>query len=547
MPERLRPTAPPLPAGLVERWREEGLLGAGQIGWLLERAAERRPGDEALVVVGAGPDGGELRVSRGELRDRADAIAAQLLAGGIGPGDVVFWALPNSVDAVATAAAIWRIGAVSNPVVTIYRQRELAFILGQLRPAATITAADVRGRAMHAEVDEALALAGHEPGLRILSEGEAAGWAPLETAPPPAGLPADAVPAPAEEPCLVLYTSGTTAAPKGVMHSSATLLHEARTMIGEWGLTFRDTFVMASPLTHITGVLQGLMLPCMVGARTLLLDRWDATACVAAIEREGGTYMAGATPFLQGVLDAYAAAGTERPSLRQFCCGGAAVAPELIERAEGFGIAAHRSWGMTEFPSASMARAGDPLERRSRSDGLRGEGIEVEAVDERRRPLPPGEEGELRVRGPERMLGYVDAALNEGVLDAEGWVYTGDVGRVDAAGWVEVSGRVKDIINRGGEKFSAREIEELLARHPDVFEVAVVPVPDERLGEVPAAAVVPAEGRAVDPELLAEYLREAQLSRPKVPTRFEPIEELPRTPAGKVQKHRVVEWFAARD
>lgn len=497
-------------------------------------------------MVGAAPGGGEVRVSRRELRERADAIAAQLLAGGIGRGDVVFWALPNTVDAVATAAAIWRIGAVSNPVVTIYRQRELAFILGELRPAATITAADVRGRALHAEVDEALALAGHEPSLRLLSDGVAPGWEPLASAPAPGGLPAGVVPSDPSDPCLVLYTSGTTAAPKGVIHSSETLLHEARTMLSEWGLTWRDTFVMASPLTHITGVLQGLMLPCMAGARTLLLDRWDPERCVAAIEREGGTYMAGATPFLQGVLDAYAALGTERPSLRQFCCGGAAVDPELIARAERAGIAAHRSWGMTEFPSASMARPGDPLVRRANTDGLSGEGIEVEAVDELRRPLPAGSEGELRVRGPERMLGYVDASLNEGVLDAEGWVYTGDVGRVDAEGWIVVSGRIKDIINRGGEKFSAREIEELLARHPDVHEAAVVPVPDERLGEVPAAAVVPSPGCEVDAAALAEFLRAQRLSSPKVPTRFEPIAELPRTPAGKVQKHRVVAWLGGR-
>jgi acyl-CoA synthetase (AMP-forming)/AMP-acid ligase II len=337
----------------------------------------------------------------------------------------------------------------------------------------------------------------------------------------------------------VLYTSGTTSRPKGVIHSSATLLQEAASMQHDWAITHRDTIVMASPLTHITGMLQGLIIPARADARCLLLDRWDPERCVELIERERATYMAGATPFLRGILDVYERRGGV-PSLRQFCCGGAAVPSGLIERADRVGIAAHRSWGLTEFPSGSLARADDPLSRRAHTDGHVGEGLEVEAVDERHRPLTPGADGELRLRGPERMLGYVDAALNAGVASADGWLYSGDIGHVSPDGWVTVTGRLKDIINRGGEKFSAREIEELLAAHPAVGDVAVVALPEERLGELVCAVIEPAGGRHLDSAELTAFLRERRLAVQKIPTRWEEVPELPRTPAGKVQKHVIV-------
>jgi acyl-CoA synthetase (AMP-forming)/AMP-acid ligase II len=513
-----------------------------RIGWVLEQAVEHRPDEEALIVLGEDA----ARVSRAELGRRADLIARQLVEAGGEPGSTVMWSLPNGIDAVATAAAIWRIGCVSAPVVTLYRRREFAFIAGQLRPSVVVAAADVRGRRLDQEVDEALAECGWQPQGRLLS-GAADGWRTLGHEVSAEPLPGDRLPLAAEEPCLVLYTSGTTASPKGVLHSSATLLHEAMSMIRAWGLTFRDTIVMSSPLTHITGMLQGLIIPAIVGARTVLLDRWDAAHCVRAIERDGATYMAGATPFLRGILDAYEAAGIARPALRQFCCGGAAVPPELIERAAAAGIEAHRSWGLTEFPSAALARPTDPLERRARTDGLTAEGVEVEAVDEERRPLPSGSEGELRVRGPERMLGYVDPTLDAEVLDDAGWVYTGDVGKVDSKGWITVTGRTKDIVNRGGEKFSSREIEELLLRHPSVADAAVVGIPDQRLGEVVAAAVETTGTDELDQGALTELVRSQGLASPKVPVLIKRLEALPRTPAGKVQKHLVRERLLADD
>jgi acyl-CoA synthetase (AMP-forming)/AMP-acid ligase II len=528
----LEATAPPVPEWLLRRWEKRGQRTPQELGWVLDVAAEDRPEAEAIVLPGD-------RCTFRELSIRADAIAAQLVDAGIRRGEVVAWTLPNSIEATATAAAIWRVGAVSNPIVPIYRERELAHIFGEVRPRVVVSAADIRGRRRCDEVDTALRAAGHEPAGRLVSGGSHPGWGEMTTATSSGSLDASITPASADAPALVLYTSGTTAKPKGVIHSSATLLHEADSMRHNWALTHRDTIVMASPLTHITGMLQGLIVPCLAGARCLLLDRWDPELCVDMIERERGTYMAGSTPFLQGILDVYERRGVA-PALRQFCCGGAAVSPTLIERAERLGIAAHRSWGLTEFPSGSLARPTDPVRRRAQTDGHIGEGVEVEAVDDQRRPLPRGAEGELRLRGPERMLGYVDASLNDEVLDRDGWTYSGDLGIVSEDGFVTVTGRLKDIINRGGEKFSAREIEEALGGHPAIRDVAVVALPEERLGELVCAVIEPVGEAVIDPAELSRYLEDQRLARQKIPQRFEVMAELPRTPAGKVQKHVII-------
>ena len=530
---KLRANAPEPPAELLRLWRARGQITDERLGWALERAAEQWPNRLGLV-----DDSG--RYTFGELRKRANAISRALLEAGVQPGDVVTWSLPNSVDAVATAAATWRIGAVSNPVVHIYREHEFGFILRQLEPTAVITVDEFRGRRYTEELDGVFSSIGLEPKAKLV-RGNARGWKAIADLAPANSLPKDVEPAPPDEVCLVLYTSGTTADPKGAMHTSATLSQEVRSMQREWALTRRDVMFMPSPLTHITGVLLGLIVPSTVGARSVLVDQWNPPHSVEIIERERATYMAGATVFLQGILEEYRRRGLGRSSLKQFTCGGAAVPPHLIEEIEELGIIAHRAWGMTEFPTTTIAGENDPLERRAYTDGRIAEAVECETVDLERNPLPCGREGELRVRGPERMVGYVDARRTEEVVDREGWFYTGDVGVVDEAGYVTITGRIKDIINRGGEKFSAQEIENLLAAHPSVAEVAVIGVPGGRLGERVCAAIVPREEDSFDPGALKSFLLDRRIAKQKIPEEFRAVGELPRTASGKIQKFKLIE------
>lgn len=528
-------TAPAPPAALRAGWEARGYWTSERIGWLLERASRMWP-DRTAVVDDSG------RYTFAELQARSDAIARTLVEAGIQPGHVVSWSLPNSVDAIAVATAAWRVGAVSNPIVTIYRAHEFRFILGQLRPFAVIAAGEFRARRYAEELDGILDELGHRPAVRLVRAGAQPGWSQLGEAAGSTPLPASAQPAPPDAPCLVLYTSGSTAEPKGVAHSSRTLLHEVRSMAREWGLSWQDRFFMASPLTHITGTLQGMILPLLLGATDVLQAAWDPELAVTRMEAERASYTVGATVFLQGTIEEYQRIGV-RPTLRQFTCGGASVPPHLIEAADALGITSYRVWGMTEFPTTTLSSEHHPLARRAFTDGHVAEGIEIRALGPDGRPRPVGEEGELCARGPERMLGYVVPEQNRGVVLADGWLATGDVGFVDGGGYVTVTGRTKDIINRGGEKFAARDIEDVLATHPAVAEVAVLGVPGGRLGEMVCAAVILRPGAAVTEAELRDFLESRRIARQKIPEQFRFPEQLPRTAAGKVQKFRLIaDW-----
>nr|BFE58353.1 hypothetical protein GCM10020063_028790 [Dactylosporangium thailandense] len=519
---------------VAEAWCRQGFLTDERIGHLLEQGAARWPGRPA-VITAAG------ETSFAELAARSAAIARTLLDGGVRPGDAVSWMLPTGVEAVAAAAAIWRIGAISSPIVPLYGPREILSALDQVRPAAVIAhAADAR-RDYPDEFDEALSTIGHEPAARLIVGGRAAGWRSADSA-GTGSLPSGVEPAGPADPCLVLFTSGTESEPKGVVHSVAGLQHELRTTIAEWGLTFRDRMVMASPMTHITGLLQGFMIPARVGGAAVLMERWDPGACVELVDRTRATYMAGATPFLRELLDAYAAAGHDRSSLRQYCCGGASVPPALIARAGELGIAAYRAWGMTELPTATLANELDPLEYRAETDGHLAPGVQLRVVDPAGEAVEPGEVGELLLRGPEMMLGYVREELNAHAFAPGGWFRTGDLGSLARDGQVRISGRIKDIINRGGEKFSTREIEEAIGKHPEIDAVAIVAVPGGRLGERIGAAIVSRRddwtieeiGRAVTGQGLA---------RQKQPELLRVVRALPTNPTGKINKAALVDLF----
>jgi len=310
------------------------------------------------------------------------------------------------------------------------------------------------------------------------------------------------------------------------------------------GLTAADTVLMPSPLTHISGIVHALLVPAVFGTRAVLMDRWEPAAAHALIAAERVTYMIGAPTFLR---DLAAGASGEATSLRLFSCGGADVDPALVRQAAArLGCVAKRVYGSTEFPTVTTTGPDDPPERRIDSEGRAIGANEVGLVDEDGAAVAPGREGEILARGPECFLGYRNPALNADAFTADGWFRTGDLGTLDAEGYLRITGRRKDIIIRKGENISARELEDLLAAHPAVAEVAVVGVPDAVAGEI-ACAVLRLRPGARPPTLaeVAEHLTAGGLSRRKLPERLEVVADFPRTASGKIVKRALRERLGA--
>jgi acyl-CoA synthetase (AMP-forming)/AMP-acid ligase II len=508
------------------------------IGWGIERAADRW-GDLEVLRFGA------RRWTYAELNRWVNTVAADLLDLGLTPGDRLLWQLPNSPEALVLHFAAWRIGVLCVPVVPLYREHEMAQILRDARPNAVAFAAASSGRDAVAEMAPVLAALDQPPTVRIAVGAAREGWSSIRTDADlaPGSIRALPDPAAADEPCLLLYTSGTTSAPKGAVHSSSTLLAEAAQLRDAMGFSHRDVFIVGSPITHIAGLLLTGIVPAMCGARTAMLPKWDAAEAIRLCDEEGGTFSCGATVFLQAYVEHYEADVEQRlHRLSAFMCGGASIAPSLIERADRVGIRAFRSWGMTEAPTIGLVAPNTPLERRACTDGRAAEGIEVRAIDESGAVLGVGEVGELCVRAPEQMLCYTDPAVDAAHVDADGWFRTGDVGSVDADGWITMSGRIKDIINRGGEKFSAQDIEHAIASHDAVSSVAVLGVPDDRLGERVAAFVTLRDGAAwPGSAALVAHLDAQRLAKQKFPVEWRVLDELPATLSGKTKKPELLE------
>ena len=530
-PSVLRAPTSPVDRATVANWRGQGYRTDETIGMILESSARSWPDRIAVQTA-------TRSVTFGELQSQSSAVARTLVGAGVRPGETVAWMLPTDADAIAVASAIWRIGAVSNPIVPLYAGREMAAVLDQTHPAAIITDAELRGRSLAQEFDAVLGTVGQQPRARLLVHGRSAGWT-WAMAAGPGALPDHIRPSAADDPCLILFTSGTESTPKGAVHSAAGMNHEVRSCVTEWGITFRDRMFMASPMTHITGLLQGFLIPARTGAAAVLMDRWQADEAVELIERTGATYMAGATPFLRELTQSYRASGLDHSSLQQYCCGGASVPPELIRAVDDLGIAGYRLWGMTELPTATLSNELVPVDVRAESDGRLAPGVELRVLDDDGNELGVDEIGALQLRGPEMMLGYLNPDLSARAFRDGGWFDTGDVGSIDRNGDVHISGRTKDIINRGGEKYSAREIEEVIARHPDVTAVAVVAVPGGRLGERIGAVVV--SSRPLSLTEIGTYVTNAGLAKRKQPELLATAASIPLNATGKVDKAAVLQ------
>jgi acyl-CoA synthetase (AMP-forming)/AMP-acid ligase II len=522
-----------------EDYSTRGLWSEGSAGWSLPMAASRWP--DRVAVAFAGTNRPTERYTFAELLARVDAAAHDLALRGIKPGDRVVAQLPNSVELLVLILAAWHLGAVAVPVVPMYRAREMGQILAAARPAAVAAAATRGERRPANELDAVLAELGQEPRARYVVGGTVAGWDSLPTV---AAGRARHEPAGPDECCLILFTSGTGSAPKGVQHSSRSLLAEARSYRDRALLGPENPILVPAPVAHIGAVVACTLLPCTTAAATVLLESWNADVAARACSEEGVTLAIGAPVFLAELLERYES-DPDGHRISMFHTGAAPTGDSVIADAQRLGILAWRAWGMTEAPTVSSGGPDDPLDRRARCDGRVEVGSEVQAVDEARRQLPAGTQGELRLRSPKLMLGYLDPAQQAAAVDADGWFYTGDLGVVDADGWVTIQGRLKDIINRGGEKFPAGEIEDLIAGHPDIAAVAVVGLPDARLGERVGAFVTVRPGRSWPGEdVLLAHLERHQLARQKLPVTWQVREQLPRNAAGKVQKRDLVaDWL----
>ncbi len=519
----------------AEQYTADGFWTGQLVDRGLTEGAGAHPERTAIVA-------GDRRASYGELEAMVARAAGALRALGVGAGDIVSFQLPNWLEAAVVHYASIRLGAASNPISPIYRAREVGFILRQTRSRILVIPATFRRfdyRTMLAEIRGQLPDLEHvlvvgEPAADMLSFAGA-----LEAA-----APAGPAPRRATDIALVLYTSGTEAQAKGVLHSHDTLGFECASMIELYEMTDADRIFMPSPVTHITGLLYGLQLPLMLGTLVVLQDIWDADTAFALIERERCTLTIGATPFLHALVRSPQRERHDLGSLRVFGCGGADVPPALIREAhERLGIIASRLYGSTECPTATGTPLRSSIERHARTDGRAIGPGELRIVDEDGGETPTGVRGHLEVRGPELCLGYMDASLNERAFTEDGWFVTGDLAVLNARGDLTIAGRAKDIIVRGGENLSAKEIEDLLFEHPAVSDVAVVGYPDEVLGERACAFVVAAAPVTLD-DLIA-FLRARRIANQKLPEHLRIVAELPKTASGKVQKYRLRDQLRA--
>ena len=498
---------------------------------------ERTIAQQAEALAEADPDfvaliDGAFPVTRAQALADAEALSAALHGRGLRPGDVLAFQVPNWREAMVINLAAAMSGFVVNPIVPIYRDHEVTQMLADCRAAALFTPSVFRKfdyAAMAARIAADL------PNLRhvftVRGDGADDYAALVEEG---RGVPFSR---PRVDPLgvkMVLYTSGTTGRPKGVLHSHVSIARILRESGRHWGLKAGEGTLMPSPVTHVSGYANGLEAPFICGTRTVLMESWHAEAALALIDRYALVGTVAATPFLVELAAAARAAGNPLPSFRFFACGGAAVPADLIPAANAAfaRCRAFRVFGASEVPLVTFGWPQD--------EGLAaatdGEVVDydVRIIDDEDRDLPDGREGEILARGPGMLLGYADAAQTAEAITAGGFFRTGDLGVRSAEGAITVTGRKKDLIIRGGENISAKEIEDVLHSHPLVREAAVVAMPHERLGEGVCAYVIATE--AVSEADLSAHVAASGLARQKIPERFEFREELPRTASGKVRK-----------
>jgi len=514
-------------------YRQQGLWGDASLADYWQQTARAMP-DKIAVV-----DNHGASYTYSALDHAASCLANWMLAKGIESGDRIAFQLPGWCEFTVIYLACLKIGAVSVPLLPSWREAELVWVLNKCQAKMFFAPTLFK---QTRPVDLILPLQNQLPQLQQLVGVDK--LAPATSALSLSQIIADntplttAITVHGDELAAVLFTSGTEGLPKGVMLTHNNILASERAYCARLNLTWQDVFMMPAPLGHATGFLHGVTAPFLIGARSVLLDIFTPDACLALLEQQRCTCMLGATPFVYDLLNVLEKQPADLSALRFFLCGGTTIPKKVARECQQLGIKLLSVYGSTESSPHAVVNLDDPLSRFMHTDGYAAAGVEIKVVDDARKTLPPGCEGEEASRGPNVFMGYFDEPeLTARALDEEGWYYSGDLCCMDEAGYIKITGRKKDIIVRGGENISSREVEDILLQHPKIHDACVVAMPDERLGERSCAYVVlKAPHHSLSLEEVVAFFSRKRVAKYKYPEHIVVIEKLPRTASGKIQK-----------
>ncbi|GDE16541.1 medium-chain fatty-acid--CoA ligase [Escherichia coli] len=514
-------------------YRQQGLWGDASLADYWQQTARAMP-DKIAVV-----DNHGASYTYSALDHAASCLANWMLAKGIESGDRIAFQLPGWCEFTVIYLACLKIGAVSVPLLPSWREAELVWVLNKCQAKMFFAPTLFK---QTRPVDLILPLQNQLPQLQQIVGVDK--LAPATSSLSLSQIIADntplttAITTHGDELAAVLFTSGTEGLPKGVMLTHNNILASERAYCARLNLTWQDVFMMPAPLGHATGFLHGVTAPLLIGARSVLLDIFTPDACLALLEQQRCTCMLGATPFVYDLLNVLEKQPADLSALRFFLCGGTTIPKKVARECQQLGIKLLSVYGSTESSPHAVVNLDDPLSRFMHTDGYAAAGVEIKVVDDARKTLPPGCEGEEASRGPNVFMGYFDEPeLTARALDEEGWYYSGDLCRMDEAGYIKITGRKKDIIVRGGENISSREVEDILLQHPKIHDACVVAMPDERLGERSCAYVVlKAPHHSLSLEEVVAFFSRKRVAKYKYPEHIVVIEKLPRTASGKIQK-----------
>lgn len=524
----------------AETFRSTGSWRGVDLAQYLRSASESFP--DRLATVGYDSETGERTAwTYREYGDRAGRLAAGLSEVGVAPGDGVAVMLPNRVEFGATIFAIASLGAVYTGIPVSYGSREVEFILNHTSAKVLVVARSFRGRDLLTFANSLRETCPNLELIAVVGAGQEASleepfvtWESLLAAQPHTGAVDPAAV------CHIGFTSGTTGEPKGVMNTHQTLdvvLRNWVEFVGAASLGDPVVNLLPSPVGHHSGFLWGVLMTAYLGGTTVLMDRWSASSAGDIVAAEKVTAMIAAPTFLQDLIDLPELGPERTESWRFIAIPGAPIPRALVARArDALGCFICPAWGMTEWGIGVSGAPHLATDRLDETDGMVVPGCELRVVDDELRPTDPGVEGDLQIRGPGLFVGYFDRPEFTSAAVEDGWFRTGDRAVMDATGFVEIRGRTKDIIIRGGENIPVIEIENVIYRHPAVEEVALVGLPDERLGERACAFVVVRGGGALDLPALSEHLLAHGVSKHFLPERLEIIDEMPKTMSGKIRK-----------